>query len=412
MPPKQLRFRTRLFVILSLFAVVPAAVLTLLWGVTVGSALPIVTARAGWDSVAATGRRAVAAAEQAPLTRSQREAFRAHERELRASLEQAERFNYLVRRGAEVVVISSVIALAAIGYGASRVAGHLSRQLSRPLDELVEWTELIRRGESLPAAPQHPELRRGAPEFETLRQRLRMAAVALDLGRQRALEAERLRAFRESARQVAHEIKNPLTPMRFAIERLRRGAGPELADAIDVLATETARLERTARSFAQFGRLPEGPPSDIDVGELVRYAATATVPPSMALVLDVDQELPMIVGHHDALAGAVSNVLLNAVDACGGRGTITVNAARATLGQAPAVRIRIADDGPGIAPAQLKRIWEPYVTNKAGGTGLGLAIARQAVWAHGGTVAAASELGRGTQIEFTLPVRQDQPTAA
>jgi len=412
MPPKQLRFRTRLFVILSLFAVVPAAVLTLLWGVTVGSALPIVTARAGWDSVAATGRRAVAAAEQAPLTRSQREAFRAHERELRASLEQAERFNYLVRRGAEVVVISSVIALAAIGYGASRVAGHLSRQLSRPLDELVEWTELIRRGESLPAAPQHPELRRGAPEFETLRQRLRMAAVALDLGRQRALEAERLRAFRESARQVAHEIKNPLTPMRFAIERLRRGAGPELADAIDVLATETARLERTARSFAQFGRLPEGPPSDIDVGELVRYAATATVPPSMALVLDVDQELPMIVGHHDALAGAVSNVLLNAVDACGGRGTITVNAARATLGQAPAVCIRIADDGPGIAPAQLKRIWEPYVTNKAGGTGLGLAIARQAVWAHGGTVAAASELGRGTQIEFTLPVRQDQPTAA
>lgn len=412
MPPKQLRFRTRLFVILSLFAVVPAAVLTLLWGVTVGSALPIVTARAGWDSVAATGRRAVAAAEQAPLTRSQREAFRAHERELRASLEQAERFNYLVRRGAEVVVISSVIALAAIGYGASRVAGHLSRQLSRPLDELVEWTELIRRGESLPAAPQHPELRRGAPEFETLRQRLRMAAVALDLGRQRALEAERLRAFRESARQVAHEIKNPLTPMRFAIERLRRGAGPELADAIDVLATETARLERTARSFAQFGRLPEGPPSDIDVGELVRYAATATVPPSMALVLDVDQELPMIVGHHDALAGAVSNVLLNAVDACGGRGTITVHAARATLGQAPAVCIRIADDGPGIAPAQLKRIWEPYVTNKAGGTGLGLAIARQAVWAHGGTVAAASELGRGTQIEFTLPVRQDQPTAA
>lgn len=408
MPPKQLRFRTRLFAILSLFAVVPAAVLTLLWGVTVGSALPIVTARAGWDSVAATGRRAVAAAEQAPLTRAQRNAFRAHERELRASLEQAERFNYLVRRGAEVVVISSVVALAAIGYGASRVAGHLSRQLSRPLDELVEWTELIRRGEPLPAAPQ----RRGAPEFETLRQRLRMAAVALDLGRQRALEAERLRAFRESARQVAHEIKNPLTPMRLAIERLRRGAGPDLADAVDVLATETERLERTARSFAQFGRLPEGPPSDIDVGELVRYAATATVPPSMTLVLDVDQGLPMIVGHHDALAGAISNVLLNAVDACAGRGTITVRAASATLGQAAAVRISVEDDGPGIPPVQLKRIWEPYVTNKAGGTGLGLAIARQAVWAHGGTVAATSEPGRGTQIEFTLPVRHEQPAVA
>ena len=120
----------------------------------------------------------------------------------------------------------------------------------------------------------------------------------------------------------------------------------------------------------------------------------------------------MIVGHHDALAGAVSNVLLNAVDACGGRGTITVHAARTTLGQAPAVCIHIADDGPGIAPAQLKRIWEPYVTNKAGGTGLGLAIARQAVWAHSGTVAATSEPGRGTRIEFTLPVGHEQPTAA
>lgn len=404
MPPKQLRFRTRLFVILSLFAVVPAAVLTLLWGVTVGSALPIVTARAGWDSVAATGRRAVAAAERAPLTPAQRAAFRAHERELRASLEQAERFNYLVRRGAEVVVVSSVIALAVIGFGASRVAGHLSRQLSRPLDELVEWTELIRAGQALPAT----ESRRGAPEFETLRQRLRMAAVALDLGRQRALEAERLRAFRESARQVAHEIKNPLTPMRFAIDRLRRGTPPELAEAVEVLATETERLERTARSFAQFGRLPEGPPSDIDVGELVRYAATATVPPTMTLSLEVDEPLPMIVGHHDALAGAISNVLLNAVDACGGRGTISVRVAPAQIGSADAVRIVIADDGPGIPPAQLKRIWEPYVTNKAGGTGLGLAIARQAVWAHDGTVTADSQPGAGTRIEFTIPVHRER----
>jgi signal transduction histidine kinase len=402
MPPKQLRFRTRLFVILSLFAVVPAAVLTILWGVTLGSALPILTGRAGWDSVAATGRRAIAAADSARLTPAQREAFHAHERELRASLEQAERFNYLVRRGAEVVVVSSVLLLGAMGYGASRVAGHLSRQLSRPIDELVEWTELIRRGEALPLGPRRRG--RGAPEFEILRQRLRMAAVALDLGRQRAVEAERLRAFRESARQVAHELKNPLTPIRFALDRLRRGAPPELGDAVDVLATETARLERTARSFAQFGRLPEGPPSEIDVGELVRYAATAVVPPSMSLELHLDDALPMVTGYHDALAGAVSNVLLNAVDACDGRGTISVRVERTALQHRDAVRITIADSGPGIAPEQLKRIWEPYVTNKAGGTGLGLAIARQAVWAHDGAVSAESVPGAGTRIEFTLPV--------
>lgn len=400
-PRRPLGFRTRLFTMLLLFAIVPAALLTILWGVTVGTALPLVTGQAGWDSVAATGRRAIAAAEEAKLTRAQRTALDAHERELRASLEQAKRFNYLLRRSAGVIVLSSLFVLAAIMYAATRVAGHLSRQLSRPIHELVEWTELIRHGESLPE-PTSP--RRGAPEFEILRQRMRVAAVALDIGRQRAVEAERLRAFRESARQVAHELKNPLTPIRFAIDRLRRGVPPALAESVEVLATESSRLERTARSFSQFGKLPEGPAAAIDVGEMVRYTARATVPDSMSLVLSIAPDLPMITGHHDALVGALSNVLLNAVDACGGQGTITVSAAPATLEHRPAVRIRVADTGPGIDAEHLRRIWEPYVSQKAGGTGLGLAIARQAVWAHDGAVHAESAVGSGTRIEFTLPV--------
>lgn len=395
-----LKFRTRLFAILLLFAIIPAILLTVLWGVAFNSTVPLITHQAGWDSVAATGRRAVQAAASAPLTPAQREAFYLHERTLRASLEEAQRLRYLLAEGTKIVILSALVVLGAITYGASRVAGHLSRQLSRPIDELVEWTDLIRRGETLPSIPR----RRGAPEFETLRQRLRAAAIALNLGRQRAMEAERLRAFRESARQVAHELKNPLTPIRFAIARLRRDISPDLVEAVDVLETETARLERTARSFAQFGRLPEGPPADIDVGELVRYAATATVPDSMTLHLHVAPSLPLITGYYDALAGALANVLLNAVDACKGHGMITVTAENTTLDGRDAVRVCVADNGPGIAPDVLKRIWEPYVTHKPGGTGLGLAIARQAVWAHQGTVTAESTLAAGTQIEFTLPV--------
>jgi signal transduction histidine kinase len=282
------------------------------------------------------------------------------------------------------------------------VAGHLSRQLSRPIDELVAWTELIRHGEPLPEST--TPRRRGAPEFETLRQRMRVAAVALDIGRQRAVEAERLRAFRESARQVAHELKNPLTPIRFAIDRLRRGVPPALAESVEVLATESSRLERTARSFSQFGKLPEGPAAAIDVGDMVRYTARAIVPDSMTLTLELEPNLPLITGYYDALAGALTNVLLNAVDACDGRGTITVRATHATLAHRPAVRITVADTGPGIEPDHLRRIWEPYVSQKAGGTGLGLAIARQAVWAHDGAVDAESTVGVGTQIEFTVPV--------
>jgi hypothetical protein len=142
----QLRFRSRLVLILSLFAIVPALLLTLLWSGTVSTALPFVTGRSAWDSVAASGEKAIAAARQAPLTASQRRAIDAHERELRLSVEQARRYSFLATRTVRVIAIAGVLALLVLTGAASRVAGHLSRQLSRPLDELVRWTELIGHG--------------------------------------------------------------------------------------------------------------------------------------------------------------------------------------------------------------------------------------------------------------------------
>ncbi|HCU11149.1 MAG TPA: hypothetical protein DGB72_03380, partial [Gemmatimonadetes bacterium] len=233
----QLRFRTRLVLILSLFAIVPALVLTLLWGGTVSTALPFVTGRPAWDSVAASGEKAIAAARQSALTPSQRRAIDAHERELRTSVEQARRYSFLAARTVRVIAIAGILALLVLTGAASRVAGHLSRQLSRPLDELVRWTELIGHGESLPPPPERMIVSsgprkngeggttievttsrvRGAPEFETLRRSMREMVSELEHGRRQAVEAERLHAFRESARRVAHEIKNPLTPIRFAL---------------------------------------------------------------------------------------------------------------------------------------------------------------------------------------------------
>jgi signal transduction histidine kinase len=417
----QLRFRTRLVLILSLFAIVPAFLLTLLWSGTVSTALPFVTGRPAWDSVAASGEKAIAAARQAPLTLSQRRAIDAHERELRTSVEQARRYSFLAGRTVRIIAIAGLLALLILTGAASRVAGHLSRQLSRPLDELVRWTELIGHGEPLPPPPERTIVAgsrngddgttievttsrvRGAPEFETLRRSMREMVSELEHGRRQAVEAERLHAFRESARRVAHEIKNPLTPIRFALARLRGQAPQELQEDVDVIAMESERLDRMARSFAEFGRLPEGPPSEVDMGELVRYTARSSVPPGIALNLQIDENLPRVYGHNGALAGALSNVLLNAVDASGNNGHITVKASGVKLGGRDAVRISVADDGKGIASENLQTIWEPYVTNKPGGTGLGLAIARQAVWAHDGTVNATSTLGKGTEIQFTIP---------
>jgi len=106
---------------------------------------------------------------------------------------------------------------------------------------------------------------------------------------------------------------------------------------------------------------------------------------------------------HDALAGALSNVILNAADACDGGGRITIEASPSKLAGREAVQIDVVDTGKGIAPDQIGRIWDPYVTEKEGGTGLGLAIARQAVLAHDGTVEAQSTLGKGTRIRFIIP---------
>jgi signal transduction histidine kinase len=323
-----------------------------------------------------------------------------HEQTLQISLTRSKQARFFFRRAAVASAIFALLSFALLVFIASRVAGHLSRSLSRPLQELVGWTEHIARAEPLPENP----LKRGAPEFEVLRTRMREMSADLETGRRTALEAERLSALRESARQVAHELKNPLTPIRFAVERLRREAPPAMQESVEVLSVESARLEQMARSFAQFGRLPEGPRAPVDLGELARYTARSSVPSTVPLEITVGDDVPLIDGHHEALARALSNVMLNAVEACKEGGSISVDVSRISRNGDEAVALSVRDSGCGIPPARMERIWEPYVTYKAGGTGLGLAIARQTVLAHDGDVAAESQPGKGTVIRFILPV--------
>lgn len=397
---KRVGFRGRLFLILLGFALIPTILTSLAWSAAGSFMLPFVGSTAAWDSAAASGERVATIMHDAPLTDAQRRALDVHKETLRQSVVLSRRTEFVARKAAQRLALATVFVALVIGVVASRVAGHLSRSLSRPLQEIVGWTARIGRGESLPTTPP----RRGAPEFQVLRERMRVMADELELGRARALEAERAAALRESARQVAHELKNPLTPIRFAVARLRRDVPVELSETVDVLAIESQRLEEMAKSFAQFGRLPEGPRAEVDVGELVRYTARATIPPGMDVNVDVAADVPMIHGHHDALARALSNVMLNAVDACRAGGGVGVKVRRAAIGGRDSVEVAVSDTGCGIPRDQLARIWDPYVTSKPGGTGLGLAIARQTVLAHSGQVAADSSVGNGTEIRFVLPV--------
>ncbi len=396
----QAPFRSRLFAMLLLFAVIPTVGVTLLWTGAASRALSLMSAGSAWERVARSGDAALTAARSTALTATQRRALDAHEAELRQSVELAKRFDFVADRTIRLIIIGALVLVGLVAIGASRVAGHLSRQLSRPLDELVGWTRLIRSGQAVPEQTE----RRGAPEFEVLRTGMRTMAQELDAGRQRALEAERAEAFRESARRFAHELKNPLTPIRFAVERLRRTAPEELRDTVEVLAEESARLDTMARSFAQFGRLPDGPPADIDVVELVSKIARSTVPERIPLTLDVSEGLPLIVGLYEPLVRAVTNVLVNAVEACDAQQGITVRVQREQTAAGASVVIVVHDSGAGIAPDVLARIFDPYVTTKPGGTGLGLAIARQTMTAHRGDITATSTPGAGTEVRLRLPI--------
>ncbi len=391
------RFRTRLFLILAAFAFLPALVLTLAWSGMTARVLPRLSSVGAWDQVAESGEAAIRAAREAPSSARTDSLLRRHEAELGESRVQARRFRFLVNRTAAVMFLLGLLVMVVLSYIASRVAGHLARQLSRPLDELMGWTDRIARGEPLPLPGE--EQTKGAPEFGTLRQRMRTMATELEAGRRSAIEAERLSAFRESARQVAHELKNPLTPIRFAVATLRHKVGPELKDTVDVLEAESARLEAMAKNFAQFGRLPEGPVADVDLAELARESARSTLPRSVTQEVKTEGGPFVVRGQHDALQRALVNVLLNAVDATQAHGTVSLR----IIGRNDAVTLSVRDDGVGIPAESLARIWEPYVTTKTGGTGLGLAIVKQTIVAHGGHVEASSTPGAGTEIRLTIP---------
>jgi two-component system nitrogen regulation sensor histidine kinase NtrY len=383
----RLAFRHRILLILICLGAVPTAVAIFGWAVTVRSTTPAAGALRSMEAVGASGRVLIQSLDSTRLTPLERQALADHADKLNSALgrfQRVETFGRYYYAGLGLVVL---LAGAAFLYASVRLGGHLSRQLSRPIEELIGWTAHIRRMEALP--PDRP--RRGAPEFEALRTALREMATALEQGRAREIEAERLRAFRETARRVAHEMRNPLTPIRLAVAQLARSAAPPQREAIEVLVAESGRLEQLAREFTEFGRLPEGPAAQVDLAELLADLARTSVPPTMRVSLALDPALPTLLGHYDPLRRAFGNIIRNAVEACEARGRIDL-AARPEDG---AVRIEIGDHGPGVPPDLAGRLFDPYVTGKSGGTGLGLALAKQTIEMHQGTIAFQPTPGGG-----------------
>ena len=389
----RLSFHQRILLILICLGAVPTALAILGWGWTIRST-PTLGPRQALEEVGATGRALLETLDTTRLTPAERDALEAHATTLNSALGRFQRAEAFGRYYYAGLALAVLLVGAAFLYASVRLGGHLSRQLSRPIEELIGWTTRIRRSEPLPA----DSTSRGAPEFAALRTALREMAEALERGRAREIEAERLRAFRETARRVAHEMRNPLTPIQLAVAQLSRSATGAQAEAIEVLNAEAGRLEQLAREFTEFGRLPEGPAADVDLVELLSELTRTSLPRGMTARLDLDPATPALLGHYDPLRRAFSNILRNAAEACDGRGELEIAVAPDDGGAMVTVR----DHGPGVPPEDAQRIFEPYFTGKAGGTGLGLALVRQTVELHNGTIRVEPTPGGGATFVVRL----------
>jgi signal transduction histidine kinase len=416
-----LRHRTlerRLFAWFLVLSLVPALLLVGAGAWLVSGTLDLAGGLGPWEDVARTGRELVQRVEARELGPATQRAAERHRAVLSESLLLARRWAYLGQRVTDTlpyVALALAVLLALLGLGASR---SLARQIARPVAELVQWAERLSSDESLPE-PGTGE-RRELKEIRVLRDALRTAARNLRLARERALEAERVRIWGEMARRVAHEMKNPLTPLRLAAHRIATEGDPAFREPLTVIDEEVDRLEQLAQQFAALGRPPEGPTSAVDLGELLVSLVDSDLKPEIERDVVVQPGLPMVDGHYEALLRAFRNLLRNAADALAetdAPGRVRVRVARgetdgvshgdpgAAGGSAHDwIEVVVADNGPGLPPGVTDRIFDPDFTTKSRGTGLGLALVRQAVEAHGGSVHASNCPDGGAEFRVLLPV--------
>jgi two-component system, NtrC family, nitrogen regulation sensor histidine kinase NtrY len=317
----------------------------------------------------------------------------------------------------------------------------LARNLGGPIAELAAEARKVASGEARPLPV------RGAGEIAELAQAFDTMLVDLESTRRRLAATTRVAAWREVARRVAHEIKNPLAPIRAAVETLRRlraRQDPEFDAYFDqatrTVLDEVVRIANIVTEFTRFARLPQPRPEIIDVVEVARQvvqmhagsnedagadAGADAVPGASAgrarvtLTVETGTSAPPAVrADRDQIASVLMNLVQNALDAVRERGS--EGDVRVTVGGGGGQAVvTVSDNGPGLSPEIASRLFEPYATTKPHGTGLGLAIAQRIAIEHTGELsyvtpaerAERKEANGGATFRLVLPVDGPRPAA-
>jgi nitrogen fixation/metabolism regulation signal transduction histidine kinase len=295
------------------------------------------------------------------------------------------------------VTAASVLAAWALGF-------IIARRLTRPLAELVRRTGEVARGELQGALPNGRRDEVGAliDSFNEMTRRLSES-------QERLKHAERIAAWQEIARRLAHEIKNPLFPIQMSVETLKKTFGrKDFAEIFEESTTavleEVERLKEIVSEFSKFARLPEPKfaPTEINgvVQGALRLCAAANQEAGVSVEVELAPGLQSLRADREQLTQVLLNLLLNAREATPSGGTITLRTAR----QGDEITLSIKDTGPGFSEETKAKLFTPYFTTKEKGTGLGLAIVHRIITSHGGRISAESPKGEGATFTLSFPV--------
>ncbi len=296
---------------------------------------------------------------------------------------------------------AAIIILAAIAVFAARA---LARQVSGPIEQLSTAMSRAATGDLTFQADISAR-----DEIATLVEAFNKMIRDLRDSREKLMVSERLAAWREVARQISHEIKNPLTPIHLALHRLRMrfekadaDADPQvLKESFQSIDEELAALGRLAEEFSTFARLPEPKREPSDLNEIIRSAVRLheSMPERLTVHADLHPDLPLKMLDRDQVRRVLTNLLKNAQEAALSASTKCEVRLRTNI-EGGKIILEVSDNGPGIPASALEKIFHPNFTTKKDGAGIGLAMVKRIVEQHEGSIEVKSAEGKGTTFRI------------